>query len=38
MKALQLVRHGKPGEALALCEVAAPDPEPGQVRVRLVGS
>jgi NADPH2:quinone reductase len=38
MKALQVVRHAKPSEALELCEVDVPSPGPGQVRVRVAAA
>ena len=33
MKALQVTRNGRPGEVLAVVEVDAPEPGPGEVRV-----
>ena len=35
MKAWRVVRHGAPSAALALEEVALPEPGPGQLRVRV---
>jgi NADPH2:quinone reductase len=35
MKALQVVRHGRPSEALEVREIEAPQPGPGLVRVRV---
>ena len=35
MKALQVVRHGPPVEALEVVDVPVPEPGPGQVRVRV---
>lgn len=35
MKALQVVRHARPTEALELRDVDRPDPAPGQVRIRV---
>jgi NADPH2:quinone reductase len=38
MKAWQVVRHGRPSEALRLEEVATPSPGPGQVRARVAAT
>jgi NADPH2:quinone reductase len=38
MKALQVVRHGRPSEALELRELDVPEPGPGQVRVRVAAA
>ena len=35
MKALQVVRHGAPREALELRDIDIPEPGPGQVRIRV---
>jgi NADPH2:quinone reductase len=35
MRALQVTRHGRPGEVLEVVEVEPPEPGPGQVRVRV---
>lgn len=35
MRALQVTRHGAPGEVLAVREVDAPEPGPGEVRIRV---
>ena len=35
MKALQVTAHGAPGEVLRVCEVARPEPGPGEVRVEV---
>jgi NADPH2:quinone reductase len=35
MRALQVTRHGSPGEVLAVVEVDTPEPEAGEVRVRV---
>ncbi|MGZ4705758.1 MAG: quinone oxidoreductase family protein [Acidimicrobiales bacterium] len=35
MKALQVTRHGSPGEVLAVREVEVPEPGPGEVRVQV---
>ncbi len=35
MRALVLERHGEPEEVLRLVEMAAPQPGPGEVRVRM---
>lgn len=35
MRALQVVRHARPGEALEIRDVATPEPGPGQVRIRV---
>lgn len=35
VRALQVTRHGNPGEALAICEIPAPEPGPGQVLIRV---
>lgn len=35
MRALQVVRHARPSEALEIRQVDAPEPAPGQVRVRV---
>jgi NADPH:quinone reductase len=35
MKALQVTAHGRPGEVLAVRTVARPEPEAGEVRVRV---
>ena len=33
MRALQVTRHGRPGEVLAVQRIARPEPGPGEVRV-----
>jgi NADPH2:quinone reductase len=38
MRAWRVVRHGRPSEALALGDVAWPEPAPGQLRVRTATS
>lgn len=38
MRALQVVRNARPGEALEIREIDAPDPGPGQVRVRVAAA
>ncbi|MGH0028865.1 MAG: NADPH:quinone oxidoreductase family protein [Myxococcota bacterium] len=38
MRAWQVVRHGEPAEALALNEVAPPEPGPGLLRVRVAAA
>ena len=38
MRAWQVVRHGAPADALALCEVAPPEPGPGFLRVRVAAA
>jgi NADPH2:quinone reductase len=35
MRALQVTRHGQPGEVLAVQTIARPEPGPGEVRVRV---
>jgi NADPH2:quinone reductase len=35
MKALQVVRHGSPTEAVEIREIDTPEPGPGQVRIRV---
>jgi NADPH2:quinone reductase len=35
MRALQVVRHSRPGEALEIRDVALPEPGPGMVRIRV---
>src|SRR4051812_13871696 len=35
MKALQVTRHGSPGEVLAVTEVDVTEPGPGEVRIRV---
>ena len=35
MKALQVTTHGRPGEVLAVREIERPEPEAGEVRVRV---
>lgn len=35
MQALQVVRHGRPTEALEIREIDVPEPGPGQVRVKV---
>jgi NADPH2:quinone reductase len=35
MKAVQVTRHGSPGEVLAVVDVDRPEPGPGEVRVRV---
>ncbi len=35
MKALQVIRHGQPGEVLAVQTVDRPEPGPGEVRVKV---
>lgn len=35
MRALQIVRHGEPAEVLTMADVPAPEPAPGDVRVRV---
>jgi NADPH2:quinone reductase len=35
MKALQVTRHGAPGEVLQVCTVERPEPAPNEVRVRV---
>jgi NADPH2:quinone reductase len=35
MRALQVTRNGAPSAALEVVEIAAPEPEPGQVRIRV---
>ena len=35
MRALQVIRHGQPGEVLAVRTVARPEPGPGEVRVQV---
>ncbi len=35
MKALQVTAHGRPGEVLAVREIERPEPEAGEVRVRV---
>ncbi len=35
MKAVQVTRHGPPGEVLAVVEVDRPEPGPGEVRVKV---
>jgi NADPH2:quinone reductase len=35
MKALQVTKHGAPGEALEIRDVEKPEPGPGQVRIRV---
>ena len=34
MKALQVTRHGQPGEVLAVTTIERPEPGPNEVRVR----
>lgn len=38
MRALQVTRHGAPGEVLAVAEVEAPEPGDGEVRIRVLGA
>lgn len=38
MRAWQVVRHGRPSDALELCELTTPEPGPGQVVVRASAS
>src|SRR3954453_3832756 len=35
MQALQVTRNGAPGEVLAVAEVDVPEPEAGEVRIRV---
>jgi NADPH2:quinone reductase len=35
MRALQVTAHGRPGEVLAVRTIARPEPEPGEVRVKV---
>jgi NADPH:quinone reductase len=35
MRALQVTRHGSPGEVLAIADIKAPEPGPGEVRVKV---
>ena len=35
MKAVQVTRHGQPGEVLAVRTIAVPEPGPGEVRVKV---
>lgn len=35
MRALQVTRHGDPGDVLAVAEVEVPEPDPGHVRIRV---
>lgn len=35
MRAWQVRRHGEPGDALELCDVPVPDPQPGEVRIAV---
>jgi NADPH2:quinone reductase len=35
MKALQVTRNGSPGEVLAVSSIEMPEPEPGEVRVKV---
>ena len=35
MKAWRVVRYGRPSQALELCDVARPEPGPGQARVAV---
>ncbi len=35
MKAVQVLRHGRPGEAISVSEVPVPEPGPGEVRIAV---
>src|SRR5260370_12470262 len=38
MKALQVTAHGRPGEVLAVREIDRPEPEAGEVRVKVAAA
>src|SRR5918996_4508836 len=38
MRALQVTRHGAPGEVLEVRDVDVPEPGPGEVRIRVLGA
>jgi NADPH2:quinone reductase len=38
MRAVQVTRHGSPGEVLAVNEVGVPEPEAGEVRIRVAAA
>ncbi|HEY6471359.1 MAG TPA: NADPH:quinone oxidoreductase family protein [Acidimicrobiales bacterium] len=38
MKALQVTKHGSPGEVLAVRSVEQPEPEPGEVRIAVAAA
>jgi NADPH2:quinone reductase len=38
MRALQVTRHGSPGEVLAVADVEVPEPGAGEVRIRVLAA